>query len=185
MTGVFHNVIFEETQSSHEGPFHCGQCLQPSTLHTSKMAQEMYENRVHFKFLFGPIYLFTPFPPILSWLCLCVWKKHLQLKSRCASHGSVAAEHHCILSSYGCWFTAIEGSNWPWKSTRPHQQLILSLHFLLKDAEIKLVNNVSWTFKNIPKVVPHVSIISSAEVFMLYGHCCMFVWAELPECDWN
>lgn len=159
-----------------------------------KWLSEMYENRVHFKFLFGPIYLFTPFPPILSWLCLCVWKKHLQPKSRCASHGSVAGEHHCILSSYGCWFTVMEGSNWPWKSSRPHQQLRLSLHFLLKDAEIKLVNQVSYTFKNIPKVVrvPRVPIsaqCSSVHVIWTLLLVCpcgvLGCWAELLESNWN
>lgn len=145
-----------------------------------KWLSEMYENRVHFKFLFGPIYLFTPFPPILSWLCLCVWKKHLQPKSRCASHGSVAGEHHCILSPYGCWFTVMEGSNWPWKSSRPHQQLRLSPQFPLKDAEIKLVNQVSYTFKNVPEVVrvPRVPISAQCSCDMDVVACLLHTLAH-------
>lgn len=72
------------------------------------------------------------------------------------------------LSLMACWFTVMEGSNWPWKCTRPYPQLILSLHFLLKAAEIKLVNQVSWTIKNIPKVIkiPHVPMHSSSRLQM-------------------
>lgn len=40
----------------------------------------MDESGVHFKFLFGPIYLFTYFLPTYLWVCLRVGKKHLQPK---------------------------------------------------------------------------------------------------------
>lgn len=42
----------------------------------------MDESGVHFKFLFGSIYLFAYFLPIYLWLCLRAQKKHLQPKKK-------------------------------------------------------------------------------------------------------
>lgn len=71
--GVFHNVICEDTQYSYESLFHCSHRLQKCQ---QKQLNEMYENRVHLQFLFGPICLFFCFPVLIVFKC--VRKKHLQ-----------------------------------------------------------------------------------------------------------
>lgn len=187
IAGVFHNVAFEEARFSYEGLFHCGQCLQTSTLHTSKnspvkcMRIECTLNSYLDQFAFSPLLL----PLILTWLCLCVWRKAPSARKEVGLRpvGGFAAKRYCTLLPFACWCTVMERSNWPWKCTRPHSHLILLLRFCFfhcwKLQRSGLVNQVSWTIKNIPKgsKCANVDIISSADVYVfasltsLWLHC--------------
>lgn len=98
---VFHNVIFEEACCSYEGSLHCGQCLQPSTLHTSKFflvkltRVEYTLNSYSDQCIFWPI--------SFQCTCDCVYVQgkstFSQKRSGCVAPRRVA-EHHYIPFSY-------------------------------------------------------------------------------------
>lgn len=126
-------------------------------------------------------------PLILVWLCLCVWKEHLQPKrSRFASCGKFPAKRHCILFPYASWFTVMERSNWPWKYTRPYPHPILSLHFCWKLQRLScygkscVMDNQKhpWRPKSFKCV--HAHITSSAAVCMLSHWCVHICCIDIP-----
>lgn len=82
-----------------------------------KYLSEMNESGVHFKFLFGPIYLFAYFLSIYSWLCLRARKKAPSAKKR---SGCVSSEDGCRTPLYTFPLCQLIYSNGRRKWTRVH-----------------------------------------------------------------
>lgn len=104
----------------------------------------MDESGVHFKFLFGPIYLFAHFFPIYLWLCLCARKKAPSAKKEVDAFPPRRVAEHCFVP-FPCasWFTVMEGENGPGSIPTAH----IVAPFLLKAVEIILAMEASRIIK--------------------------------------
>ncbi len=135
----------------------------------------MYENRVHFKFQFVPIYLFSSYSSYTLMIML-VEKKTPSAKKKYLCLAGGLLQNNTVYFSLACWFTVIESSNWPWKCKTICTSYIFTA-FLLKAVEIKMINQVLWTIKRISKglKVSNVPIYTSSSC----GHAQPLMWTYM------
>lgn len=111
----------------------------------------MDESGVHFKFLFGPIYLFAYFLPIYLWLCLRARKNSTFSQKR---SGCVSSEDGCrtSLSTFPLCHLIYSNGRRKWTRVHPHGSYchyisVESCRDYSGDGSIKDNQKTSWLFQ--------------------------------------